>query len=167
MQLDDELADHGLVIDPVLLTAWETLRLKDVQLLGLAGEISEDSSRASVVLVTDRPLADAAGRYLQGQLDDVLETPTELVALNDQGGDLPRLLKQWINQAAQGTGRGVELEISVPDDAEPIRVSVRAIDSSARELTMRLASPNEPALAALETLLGGRPVLVLDADDLN
>ena len=167
MQLDDELADHGLVIDPVLLTAWETLRLKDVQLLGLAGEISEDSSRAAVVLVTDRPLADAAGRYLQGQLDDVLETPTELVALNDSGGDLPRLLKQWINQAAQGTGRGVELEIDVPDDAEPIRVSVRAIDSSARELTMRLASPNEPALAALETLLGGRPVLVQDADELS
>ena len=167
MQLDDELADHGLVIDPVLLTAWETLRLKDVQLLGLAGEISEDSSRAAVVLVTDQPLAEAAGRYLKGQLDDVLETPTELVALNDSRADLPRLLKQWINQAAQGSGRGVQLEIDVPDDAEPIRVSVRAIDSSARELTMRLASPNEPALAALETLLGGRPVLVRDADDLS
>jgi hypothetical protein len=167
MQLDDELADHGLVIDPVLLTAWETLRLKDVQLLGLAGEISEDSTRASVVLVTDRPLAEAAGRYLQGQLDEVLETPTELVALNDAGGDLPRLLKQWINLAAQGAGRGVQLAISVPDDAEPIQVSVSAIDSSARELTMRLASPNEPALAALETLLGGRPVQVLDVEYLN
>src|SRR5437763_111997 len=117
MQLDDEFADHGLVIDPVLLTAWETLRLRDVQLLGLAGEVSEDSSRAAVVLVTDRPLAEAAGRYLQGQLDDVLETPTELVALDDAGCDLPRLLKQWINQAAQGAGRGVQLEISVPEDA--------------------------------------------------
>jgi hypothetical protein len=167
MQLDDELADHGLVIDPVLLAAWEALRLKDVQLLGLAGEISEDSTRASVVLVTDRPLAEAAGRYLQGQLDEVLETPTELVALNDAGGDLPRLLKQWINLAAQGAGRGVQHEISVPDDAEPIRVSVSAIDSSARELTMRLSSPNEPALAALETLLGGRPVQVLDVEYLN
>jgi hypothetical protein len=152
MQLDDELADHGLVIDPVLLTAWEALRLKDVQLLGLAGEISEDSTRASVVLVTDRPLAEAAGRYLQGQLDDVLETPTELVALNDAGGDLPRLLKQWIHLAAQGAGRGVQLVISVPDDAEPIQVSVSALDSSARELTMRL---------------GGRPVHVLDTEAVN
>jgi hypothetical protein len=164
MQLDDELADHGLVIDPLLFSAWESLRLKDVRLLGLAGEINEDSTRAAVVLVTDRPLADAAGRYLQGQLEDVLETPAELVALNDDTGDLPRLLRQWINQAAQGTGRGVELKINVPQGADPIQVTVHAIDSSARELALRLASPNEPALAALESLLGGRPVLVLDVD---
>lgn len=164
MQLDDELADHGLVIDPALLSAWEALRLKDVQLLGLAGEINEDSTRAAVVLVTDHPLAEAAGRYLQGQLDDVLETPTELVSLNDAQGDLPKLLRQWINQAAQGAGRGVQLTIMVPEGAEPIEVSVHALDSSARELAMRLASPNEPALAALETLLGGRPVLVMDVD---
>jgi hypothetical protein len=164
MQLDDELADHGLVIDPLLFSAWESLRLKDVRLLGLAGEINEDSTRAAVVLVTDRPLADAAGRYLQGQLEDVLETPAELVALNDDTGDLNRLLRQWVNQAAQGTGRGVELKINVPQGADPIQVTVHAIDSSARELALRLASPNEPALAALESLLGGRPVLVLDVD---
>jgi hypothetical protein len=164
MQLDDELADHGLVIDPVLLSAWEALRLKDVQLLGLAGEINEDSTRAAVVLVTDYPLADAAGRYLQGQLDEVLQAPTELVSLNDAGGDLSRLLRQWIHQAAQGAGRGVQLSIMVPDGPDPIQVSMHAIDSSARELAMRLASPNEPALAALETLLGGRPVLVMDVD---
>jgi hypothetical protein len=164
MQLDEEFADHGLVIDPLLFPAWESLRLRDVQLLGLAGEINEDSTRAAVVVVTDRPLAEAAGRYLQGQLEDVLETPSELITLSDPSGDLPRLLRQWINQAAQGTGRGVHLSISVPDGPEPIQVSVRAIDSSARELALRLASPNEPALAALETLLGGRPVLVLDMD---
>ena len=164
MQLDDELADHGLVIDPLLFSAWESLRLKDVRLLGLAGEINEDSTRAAVVLVTDRPLAEAAGRYLQGQLEDVLETPAELVTLNDDTGDLTRLLRQWVNQAAQGTGRGVELKINVPQGGDPIQVTVHAIDSSARELALRLASPNEPALAALESLLGGRPVLVLDVD---
>lgn len=164
MQLDDELADDGLVIDPLLLSAWEALRLKDVQLLGLAGEISEDSDRAAVVVVTDLPLSEAACRYLQGQLDDVLETPTELVTLDDVTGDLPSLLRQWIHQAAQGAGRGVHLDVTIPQGPEAIRVAVRAIDSSARELTLRLASVNEPALAALESLLGGRPVIVLDLD---
>jgi hypothetical protein len=164
MQLDEGLADDGLVIDPLLLSAWETLRLRDVRLLGLAGEISEDSTRAAVVVVTDRPLAEAAGRYFQGQLDDVLETTTELVALDDAIGDLSKLIRQWINQAAQGAGRGVQLDIDVPPGTAPIQVSVRAVDSSARELSMRLASPNEPALAALESLLGGRPVIVLDAE---
>jgi hypothetical protein len=165
MQLDEELADDGLVIDPLLLSAWETLRLRDVRLLGLAGEISEDSTRAAVVVVTDRPLDDAAGRYFQGQLDDVLETTTELVALNDLTCDLTKLIRQWVNQAAQGAGRGVQLEVNIPPGTGPIQVAVRAIDSSARELSMRLASPNEPALAALESLLGGRPVIVLDADE--
>ena len=165
MRLDEELADDGLVIDPLLLSAWETLRLRDVRLLGLAGEISEDSTRAAVVLVTDRPLADAAGRYFQGQLDDVLETSTELVALSDAAGNLPKLIRQWVNQAAQGAGRGVQLEVEIPPGTAPIKVVIRAIDSSARELSMRLASPNEPALAALESLLGGRPVVVLEVDD--
>jgi hypothetical protein len=165
MQLDDGLpTDDGLVIDPLLLQAWEAMRLKDVQLLGLAGEISEDSLRAAVVVVTDRPLTDAAGKYLQGQLDDVLETPTELVALSDAEADLRKLLRQWINQAAQGAGRGVQLDVQIPPGLDPIQVAVRAIDSSARELAMRLASPNEPALAALESLLGGRPVIVLDVE---
>ena len=164
MQLDDELADDGLVIDPLLLSAWEALRLKDVQLLGLAGEISEDSLRAAVIVVTDQPLTDAASHYLQGQLDEVLEAPTELVTLSHVAGDLPNLLRQWINQAAQGAGRGVHLDLTIPDGPEAIQVAVRAVDSSARELTMRLASANEPALAALESLLGGRPVIVLDMD---
>jgi hypothetical protein len=166
MQLDEELADDGLVIDPLLLSAWETLRLRDVRLLGLAGEISEDSTRAAVVVVTDRPLADAAGRYLKGQLDDVLETTTELVTLCDSGGDLHKLIRQWIDQAAQGSGRGVQLDVDIPPGVAPIQLAVRAIDSSARELSMRLASPNEPALAALESLLGGRPVIVLDVDSI-
>jgi hypothetical protein len=164
MRLDDELADNGLVIDPLLLPAWESLRLKDVRLLGLAGESSEDSRRAAVVLVTDVPLTEAASSYFEGQLADVLQVPTELVSLNDASADLLKLLRQWINQAAQGAGRGVNLSIMVPDGPDAIHVSMHAIDSSARELAMRLASPNEPALAALETLLGGRPVLVLDVD---
>jgi len=164
MQLDDELADDGLVIDPLLLSAWEALRLRDIQLLGLAGEVSEDSSRAAAIVVTDQPLPDAASLYLRGQLDDLLEAPTELVVLNDPAADLPKLLRQWVSQAVQGTGRGIPLTVVVPDGLAPIEVSVQAMDSSAREFTMRLSSLNEPALAALETLLGGRPVIVLDAE---
>lgn len=165
MRVHEGFPDDGLVIDPLLLTAWEALRLRDVQLLGLAGEVSEDTTRAAVVVVTDRPIADAAGRYLQGQLDDVLEAATELVTLNDTAGDLPRLIRQWIDQAAHGAGRGCQLQVDVPPGEAPIQVGVRAVDSSARELAMRLASPNEPALSALESLLGGRPVIVLDVDD--
>ena len=165
MRLDDGTAHDRLVIDPLLLTAWESLRLRDVELLGLAREVSEDTTRAAVVVVSEPALADAAGRYLQGQLDDVLEASTELVTLAGTAGDLPRLIRQWIDQAAHGAGRGVQMEVEVPPGEAPIKVGVRAVDSSARELAMRLASPNEPALAALESLLGGRPVIVLDTDE--
>lgn len=163
MQVQDG-PDEGLVIDPLLLSAWEGMRLRDVQLLGLAAELSEDSARAAAVVVTDRPMGDAAIGYLAVSVSDVLEVPTELITLDDADGNLARLLRQWINQAAQGTGRGVHLDVDIPPQPRPIQVAVRAVDSSARELAMRLASPNEPALAALETLLGGRPVIVLDVD---
>jgi hypothetical protein len=163
MPVEDGLTDD-LVIDPLLLAAWEEMRLRDVRLLGLAAELSEDSVRAAAVVVTDQPLADAAATYLALSIGDVLEVPTELITLDDADGNLARLLRQWINQAAQGTGRGVHLDVDIPPQPRPIQVAVRAIDSSARELAMRLASPNEPALAALETLLGGRPVIVLDID---
>ena len=156
--------DDGLVIDPLLLSAWEGMRLRDVELLGLAAELSEDSVRAAAVVVTDRPMSDPAAAYLTVSISDVLEVPTELITLDDADGNLARLLRQWINQAAQGTGRGVHLDVEIPPQPRPIQVAVRAVDSSARELAMRLASPNEPALAALETLLGGRPVIVLDVD---
>jgi hypothetical protein len=162
MQLDDGVDDDGLVIDPLLLTAWESLRLRDIRLLGLAGEVSEDSGRAAVVVVTDRPLADAAGRYLQGQLDDVLEAPTELVALSDAAANLPNLLSQWITQAALGAGQEVQSEVDVPPGSGPIQVALRARGHSAQDLALHLASPSEPGLAALESLLGGRPVIVLD-----
>jgi hypothetical protein len=164
MHVEDGLTDDALVIDPLLLAAWEGMRLRDIQLLGLAAELSEDSNRAAAVVVTDRPLADAAAGYLAVSIGDVLEAPTELITLDDADGNLARLLRQWINQAAQGTGRGVHLSVDIPPQPRPIQVNVRAVDSSARELAMRLASPNEPALAALETLLGGRPVIVLDVD---
>jgi hypothetical protein len=167
MTTDEDLTDEGLVIDPLLLAAWESLRLRDVRLLGLAGELSEDSTRAAVVVVTDRPVGDSAAFYLEGQLEDALLVPVELIRLNDLHADLSKLLRQWINQAAQGAGRGVALNVDIPPTPAAIQVAVHAVDSSARELAMRLASPNEPALAALETLLAGRPVIVLDVDELH
>lgn len=165
MDQDLDVQDGGLVIDPLLVSAWESLRLRDVRLLGLAAEVSEDATRAAAVVVTSPLLTDAAGYYLQGQLDEVLRAATELVVLGDVAGDLPRLIRQWIDQAAHGAGRGVQLHIDVPSGSAPIQIGVRAVDSSARELAMRLASPNEPALPALESLLGGRTVIVLDVDE--
>jgi hypothetical protein len=167
MDVDEIPTDDVLVIDPLLVPAWDDMRVRGVQLLGLAGEISEDSTRAGAVVVTDVPLAEAAVRYLAGQVEEVLQLPTELLALDDREGDLTRLLRQWIDQAAQGVGRGVHLDLEIPPTGEPIQARVKAADSSARELTMRLASAGEAALAALETLLCGRTVLILNVDDLE
>jgi hypothetical protein len=70
-----------------------------------------------------------------------------------------------VNQAAQGAGRGVRVRLAggEPRPGEPVRVLVEAIDSSARELALRLASPYEPALPALEALLA-TSVTVEDAE---
>jgi hypothetical protein len=169
MQLDDSEVERNappdLVIDSLLLPAWASLRLDGVKLLGLAGEVSEESQRAAVVIVTNPPLAPAAAGYLEGELADLLGVPTELVPLSDPDGGLPGLLGQWLTRAAGGAGRDMQSDIRVPPGSLPIQVSVRAgaaSGASAQELALRLASPREPALAALETLLDGRPVIVVD-----
>jgi hypothetical protein len=88
--------------------------------------------------------------------------PVEVAALHAASADagLEDLLRQWVNQAAQGSGRGVRVRVA---GDTPVRVLVEAIDSSARELALRLASPWEPALPALRALLA-RPVTVEDAE---
>ena len=86
MHVEDGL-DDALVIDPLLLSAWEGMRLRDLELLGLAAELSEDSVRAAAVAVTDQPLTDAAASYLAVSISDVLEVPTELITLDDTDGN--------------------------------------------------------------------------------
>jgi hypothetical protein len=72
------------------------------------------------------------------------------------------LLRQWVHQAAGGAGRGVALTVAgLPDG--PLTLTVTSWDSSARELCLRLASPLEPALPALRSLLGTE-LTVIDGD---
>jgi hypothetical protein len=114
--------------------------------------------------VTDRPLSDGELAAVAGAAASWLGVggPVEVAGLHATG--LEELLRQWVNQAAQGAGRGVRVRLA-PDDPPggPVRVLVEAIDSSARELAQRLASPWEPALPALSALLA-TAVTVEDAE---
>ena len=123
--------------------------------------------RGACVVVTDRPLSEAEVAAVAGAAGTVLGVgPVEVAALHAPSADPDPgdLLRQWVNQAAQGSGRGVRVRVAEPADAgAPVRVLVEAIDSSARELALRLASPWEPALPALRTLLAAE-VTVEDAE---
>ena len=127
---------------------------------GLAA--AETGGRGACVVVTDRPLSEAEIAAVAGATGALLGVPTEVAALHAPSADPEPadLLRQWVNQAAQGSGRGVRVRVA---DGSPVRVLVEAIDSSARELAQRLASPWEPALPALRTLLGTE-VTVEDAE---
>lgn len=127
---------------------------------GLAA--AEAGGRGACAVVTDRPLAEAEIAAVAGAAAAVLGVPVEVAALHAPSADPDPadLLRQWVNQAAQGSGRGVRVRLA---GGEPLRVLVEAIDSSARELAQRLASPWEPALPALRALLGTE-VTVEDAE---
>jgi hypothetical protein len=125
--------------------------------------------RGACAVVTDRPLSEAEIVAVAGAAESVLGVPVEVAALHAPSADpdTADLLRQWVNQAAQGSGRGVRVRLADPAGADepgaPVRVLVEAIDSSARELAQRLASPWEPALPALRSLLGAE-VIVEDAE---
>jgi hypothetical protein len=131
---------------------------------GLAA--AETGGRGACVVVTDRPLSEAEIAAVAGAAGSLLGVPTEVAALHAPAADPEPadLLRQWVNQAAQGSGRGVRVRLAEPAaTGAPVRVLVEAIDSSARELAQRLASPWEPALPALSALLGTE-VTVEDAE---
>jgi hypothetical protein len=149
-----------LAVQPALLAAWQA-QAPGVDVRGIAGAVA--SGRGAVVAV----LADPHRQPTQAELDAAcgalaaaLGVPAvELVTV--AGADLAAVIRQWVHQAAQGSGRGVG--VSVRDDGGAVRVRVTAVDSSARELSMRLASPHEPALPALAGLVG-RAVEVADGE---
>ena len=152
----------GLVTDPELLAAWRTA-IPDGQVLGIAGATAP--GLGAVVVVPLTPVDDAAVAAAVARLAEVLGVRVvELVVAT--GSTLAELVRDWTYQAAQGSGRGVHVKVSGDPQAGPVRVLVRAIDSSARELMFRLASPTEPALPALRALLGGREVTVEDEESL-
>jgi hypothetical protein len=145
-------------LQPELLAAWRTA-VPALAVTGLAG--ARRSGRAAVVAVLDarQPPPSAADLTAAGAaLAAVLAVPSvELVTV--AGADLAAVVRQWVHQAAQGSGRGVA--VAVREHRAGVGVVVTAVDSSARELAMRLASAHEPALPALSALLG-RPVTVDD-----
>lgn len=179
-----------LVIDPRLLAAWESSAAGEVPVTGLAAAVSGD--RAAVVAVAPGSLDDRVLESAAAALAEALGVRrAEVIAV--PGSNLAELVREWTYQAAAGSGRGVHVRVLTdeesgsatparqpsgltPDPADPgaqdlvppapagVRVLVSAIDSSARELALRLASPQEPALNALRAVLGGRSVTVQEVD---
>jgi NAD(P)-dependent dehydrogenase (short-subunit alcohol dehydrogenase family) len=133
---------------------------------GLAAAVA--GGRGACVVVTDRALTEAELAAVAAAAGSVLGAgQVEVAALHAASADagLEDLVRQWVNQAAQGSGRGVRVRLAPSGDGPgaPVRVLVEAIDSSARELALRLASPWEPALPALRALLATE-VTVEDAE---
>lgn len=156
----------GLVVDPVLQEAWQE-RVPGAELIGIAGATA--SAQGSVVVVSATPVDGAALTAATRRLAEVLGVRAVEVVVAG-GSTLADLVRDWTYQAGQGSGRGVHVRVRTDggdedgDGSGPVRVLVRAIDSSARELALRLASPQEPALPALRALLGGRQVTVEDEE---
>jgi hypothetical protein len=156
-----------LVIDPALQQAW-LAAVPGAELVGIAG--AGASTQGCVVVVSATPVDDAALAAAAPGLAAVLGVRAVEVVVAT-GARLADLVRDWTYQAAQGSGRGVHVRVSTGDadggtGSGPVRVLARALDSSARELAFRLASPQEPALPALRALLGGREVTVEDEESL-
>jgi hypothetical protein len=159
-----------LVVDPALAAAVSAAWPGPAP-LGRGLGAAAAGGRGACVVVTDRPLTEAEATAVAVAAATALGVggPVEVAALHAAAGTpLVDLVRQWVNQAAQGSGRGVRVRLAGPPGAEPapgepVRVLVEAIDSSARELALRLASPWEPALPALRALLAAE-VTVEDAE---
>ncbi|MBI1758728.1 MAG: hypothetical protein HYR62_05830 [Actinobacteria bacterium] len=150
-----------LVLDPRLLPAWRAALGPGTALpRGLAGAAAGD--RAAVVVVTTEPPGERALAAAAAGFSAALGVAAVEVCVAS-GASLAGLIREWVHQAAQGSGRGVRVRVRA--EATGVQVLVDAIDSSARELVLRLASPHEPALPALRALLGGVRVAVQDAEE--
>ena len=155
-----------LVVDPALVTAVSGAWTGTGPLVrGLAAAAA--GGRGACVVVVDRPLDDAEAAAVSRAVGGVLGVagPVEVAGLHaSEATPLVDLVRQWVNQAAQGAGRGVRVRLAGdPGPGDPVRVLVEAVDSSARELALRLASPHEPALPAFAALLA-TTVTVEDAE---
>jgi hypothetical protein len=153
-----------LVVDPLLATAWQHAVGPGVSCpVGLAGAVVRD--RGAVAAVVVGPLSDDHLAAAQSALATALGVDSvEITVL--PASTAPAMLRAWLYQAAGGSGRGVRVDLPTPfpQAPAPVRIGVRAIDSSARELEFRLRSRHEPALPALRALLGGREVTVVDVE---
>lgn len=157
---------RGLVVERNLLAAWRSVGAPEP--LGLAGAIVGDRG-AVVAVLPQMPRGEWSGIAAPALASALGTRSVEVVLV--PGARLSELVREWVYQAGQGSGRGVHLRVELDedrpgsDDQPAVWLLVRAIDSSARELALRLASPTEPALPALRAVLGGRRVEVIDAED--
>lgn len=136
-----------LRVDPDLLAGWP-----GPEPLGLG------SAAGGVVVVTAEPVSPAVLREARERLAGVLGVPeVDLVAAS--GETLLDVLRDWVFQAAQGSGRGVHVRLEDGAGGR-LRVLLDSWDSSAREVVLRLSSPHDPALAALGSVLPGGVDLV-------
>ena len=142
----------ALTVDPRLVVCWPGPRP-----LGLAW--ARAGERAAVVAVTAEPVPGSALDAARVRLAAALgATSPDLVAAS--GATLLQVVRDWLFQAAQGSGRGVQVRLE-DGGAGELRLLLDSWDSSAREAVLRLSSPQDPALAALEALVA-RPVVLGD-----
>jgi hypothetical protein len=149
--------------DPDLVETWRRLA-PELDLLG-AGQATKSGHTVALLVVSDPDLVSdqVLGRLAEGLAGRVGVRTVELILL--PAGPPERLLRQFTYQAAQGSGRAIGLRVLPPEGEDPDwRLEVWSIDSSARELAHRLASPNEPALEALARLLPDSSVRVVECE---
>jgi hypothetical protein len=167
-EIPSDFTEHlgRLTIDPRLLPAWHAVFPDGPDPRGLAC-CAIETRTAVIVAVPDDPGSEEL-EHLRAELATALAVPSVELAVVPVD-NLSSLIRAWLYQAAQGSGRGVRMHLENTEDdgtglESGLRVLIRAIDSSARELSFRLASPHEPALGALRALLDGVSVEVLDAE---
>jgi hypothetical protein len=151
--------------DPVLAQVWDELRGDGDRLLGIGA--ASDGETGCVLVVTSEPvdLDDAATAAVAGRMAAELGLD-QVRVITAEGPGLRTMLRDWLYQAAQGSGRGVRVE---PAEAEAgvLELRVSAWDSSAREVELRLAGlggATAPEAQALAAVLGIREVRVREVD---
>jgi hypothetical protein len=127
-------------------------------------------SAACVVVITDRPPgqgpdSDAVTAAVRTAVARRLGL-ADLELIIASGGTLRALVRDWLYQAAQGSGRGVSLRLEehpVPGARPALTVLVDSPDSSAREAALRLAGPL--GLLACEALAAALDFSAVEVQD--
>lgn len=137
---------NGPSLDPGLAAACARAGLSRAGLLGASAAVDEPA--ACVVVITDRPAghgpdSDVVTAAVRAAVERRLElSDVELIIAS--GGTLRAVVRDWLYQAAQGSGRGVSVRLEerrVTGARPALFVLVDSEDSSAREVAMRLAGP--------------------------
>lgn len=151
--------------DPVLAQVWAELRDDGDLLLGIGA--GSDGETGCVVAVTADPVDPDDGGLAPVAARLAAELGLDRVRLiAAQGPGLRTVLRDWLFQAAEGSGRGVRITPAAPEPGV-LELQVSAWDSSAREVELRLAGlggPAAPEAQALAAVLGAREVRVREVD---